>query len=234
MQLSVKDVSRLLNVAEKTIYRWIQSGGLPAYRVEGLYRINKALLLEWATARRINVSPALFEEPGAGQPPPSLVEALRSGGVHYRVEGRDKATVLRAVVGLLQLPETVDREFLIQALLAREALESTGIGDGIAIPHVRNPMILDVARPAVTLCFLESPIPFGALDNLPVNVLFTFITPTVRTHLHLLSRLSHCLRDPEVRQVLKRQGRREEIVGALSQVEGAIHPPPAATAETPR
>ncbi|HNX98662.1 MAG TPA: helix-turn-helix domain-containing protein, partial [Candidatus Aminicenantes bacterium] len=33
MQLSVKDVSRLLNVAEKTIYRWIQSGGLPAYRV---------------------------------------------------------------------------------------------------------------------------------------------------------------------------------------------------------
>ncbi len=225
MQLSVKDVSRLLNVAEKTIYRWIQTGGLPAYRVEGLYRINKALLLEWANARRINVSPALFEDPAGQNQSPSLVEALRTGGVHYRVEGGSKEAVLRAVVGLLQLPDSVDREFLSQALLAREALESTGIGDGIAIPHVRNPMILDVDRPAVTLCFLESPVTFGALDNRPVDTLFTFITPTVRAHLHLLSRLSHCLRDADVRATLKRQGRREEILGALSRVEAAIRPP---------
>ena len=43
---------------------------------------------------------------------------------------------------MLALPEEVDREFLFQALLARETLASTGVGDGIAIPHLRNPIVL--------------------------------------------------------------------------------------------
>jgi mannitol/fructose-specific phosphotransferase system IIA component (Ntr-type) len=90
----------------------------------------------------------------------------------------------------------VDREFLYKVLLARESLGSTGIGDGIAIPHVRNPIVLHLSRPIVTLCFLERPVDFGALDGQPVNTLFTLISPTVRAHLHLLSRLAFTLRDP--------------------------------------
>src|SRR5438034_985186 len=62
----------------------------------------------------------------------------------------------------------------------REALQSTGVGDGIAIPHVRNPIVLHVSRPMITLCFLERPIDFGALDGKPVHVLFSLISPTVR------------------------------------------------------
>ena len=69
----------------------------------------------------------------------------------------------------MKLPDDVDREFLYQVLLAREALGSTGIGDGIAIPHVRNPIVLHLSRPTVTLCFLEQPVDFGALDGQPVS-----------------------------------------------------------------
>ena len=85
----------------------------------------------------------------------------------------------------MRLPEEVDSEFLYQVLLAREALGSTGMGDGIAIPHVRNPIVLHLSRPMVTLCFLETPIDFGSLDGKPVTTLFTLISPTVRAHLHL-------------------------------------------------
>ena len=46
MQMTVKDAAQALNVAEKTVYRWIQSGGLPAYRVAGQYRINRAMLFD--------------------------------------------------------------------------------------------------------------------------------------------------------------------------------------------
>lgn len=62
------------------------------------------------------------------------------------------------VVEAMRLPEAVDREQLLQVLLAREALASTAIGDGVAIPHVRNPIVLHVARPAITLCLLERPV----------------------------------------------------------------------------
>ena len=112
--------------------------------------------------RKINVSPEIFAEPEGGDAPsPNLSEALAAGGIHYRLGGSDKASVLQAVVDVMKLPEEVDRKFLYQVLLAREALGSTGIGDGIAIPHVRNPIVLHVLRPMVTLCFLEHPVEFG-------------------------------------------------------------------------
>src|SRR6266850_4627523 len=190
MKLTVRDAAQILNVSEKTIYRWIKQGVIPAYQISDQDRFNRAELLEWATSRRINVSPEIFAEPNGGEvPPPSLSEALRAGGVHYRVEGTDKASVLHAVVDMIKLPEEVDREFLYQVLLAREALGSTGLGEGIAIPHVRNPIVLHLSRPLVTLCFLERPVDFGAIDGQPVTTLFTLISPTVRAHLHLLSRL---------------------------------------------
>jgi nitrogen PTS system EIIA component len=223
MQLSVKNAANLLNVSEKTIYRWIKQQVIPAYRVNEQYRFNRAELLEWATSRRIQISPEIFSEGESSKAPlPSLSEALKAGGVAYRVGGNDKSSVLRAVVEVLNLPKEVDREFLYQVLLAREMLGSTGIGDGIAIPHVRNPVILHVESPTVTLCFLENPIDFRAIDGQPVSTLLTLISPTVRAHLHLLSRLSYVLRNQDFKKALKAQASRDELMNALMCAEGAI------------
>jgi nitrogen PTS system EIIA component len=226
MQLSVRDVSKLLNVSEKTIYRWVNQGILPAYRVNEQYRFNRAELLEWATARRMNVSAALFDEPESNATPiPSLVEALQAGGIFYRLSGRNKESALRALVEHLRLPEEVDRDFLLRVLLAREALQSTGIGEGIAIPHVRNPIVLHVPRPTITLCFLETPVDFGALDGKPVHVLFSLVSPTVRAHLRLLSRLAFALHDPGFKQAVVRQAARDEILREAERVEAGLSRP---------
>ena len=223
MQLSVRDAARILNVSEKSVYRWIKQGAIPAYQINDQYRFNRAELLEWATSRKISVSPEIFAEPEGGDtPPPSLSEALAAGGIHYRIGGSDKASAILAVVETMKLPEEVDREFLYQVLLAREALGSTGIGEGIAIPHVRNPIVLHVSKPMVTLCFLERPIDFGALDGLAVTTLFTLISPTVRAHLHLLSRLGFALRDPDFKAAVTGQATREKIMEALKRAEIAM------------
>src|SRR5213593_2709530 len=223
MQLGVRDVSKLLNVSEKTIYRWVGQGILPAYRVNEQYRFNRAELLEWATSRRMNVSAAVFDEPESNSTPiPSLVEALQVGGIFYRLSGRDKESALRALVEHMRLPEEVDRDFLLRVLLAREALQSTGIGDGIAIPHVRNPIVLHVSRPMVTLCFLEKAIDFKALDGKPVHVLFTMVSPTVRAHLRLLSRLSFALHDAGFKKAVLRQGSRDDILRECQRVEEGL------------
>jgi nitrogen PTS system EIIA component len=223
MKLTVRDAARLLAVSEKSIYRWIKEGVIPAYQISDQWRFNRAELLEWATSRKISVSPEIFAEPEGGDtPPPTLGEAVRAGGVYYRIGGHDKVSVLRAVVDTMKLPEEVDQEFLFQVLLAREALGSTGIGEGIAIPHVRNPIVLHLSRPLVTLCFLERPVDFSALDQRPVSTLFTFISPTVRAHLHLLSRLGFVLRDENFRATLARQAPREEILAALDNAEQAL------------
>jgi PTS system nitrogen regulatory IIA component len=223
MQLSVKDAANLLNVSEKTIYRWIKKELIPAYRINEQFRFNRAELLEWATARRIQISPEIFlENEATNLRLPSLLDALKAGGIEYRVGGHDKASVLRAVVGALKLPEGVDREFLYQVLLARESLGSTGIGDGIAIPHVRNPVVLHVPEATVTLCFLERPVDFLAIDRQPVSTLFTLISPSVRAHLHLLSRLAFVLQNHDFKAALKRQAPRDELMEELSRAEAAV------------
>ncbi len=226
MQLTVRDVAELLNISEKTVYRWVDDGKLPGYRLSGQYRFYRAELLEWATANKIHVTPKIFEETEANAVPlPELHECLQAGGVFYRLSGEDKPAVLKNVVEMLRLPDGVDRDYLLRVLLAREALESTGLGDGIAIPHVRNPVVLHIQRPLITLCFLEKPVDFGALDGKPVHALFTLVSPTVKAHLHLLSRLTFALRDAEFKNLIAKEASRDEILAAAARVSVGLPKP---------
>ena len=225
MDLSVRESAQLLKVSEKTIYRWVKQRKLPTYRVNEQYRFNRAELLEWATSQRLNVSADIFVEPDSGGPIVSLTEALTAGGIHYRIGGADKQAVLRSLVGVMPLPDQVDRQFLLQVLLARESLGSTAVGNGIAVPHVRNPIVMHIVRPLVTLCFLEKPIEFGALDGQPVHTLFTIVSPTIRAHLHLLARLGFAMRQPAFSAVIVNQGSREAILAASQTVDQSISLP---------
>lgn len=223
MQLTIRDISRFLNVAESTVNRWIKQRGLPAQRLGGKYRFNRSEVLEWATTNQINVSPEMFDRLEADEePPPCLLESLEAGGIFYNLPDTSKELALRAVVQVLPLPEGTDRELLLRLVLAREASATTAIGDGIALPHVRNPIVLHVARPMVTLCFLEKPVDFGALDGKPVQTLFTLICPTMRSHLQALARLSHALHDEMFRKVVLRRGQREEVLREARRVDAAL------------
>jgi PTS system nitrogen regulatory IIA component len=226
MQLTVRDVSKFLNVSESTVTRWIKQRGLPAQHVGGQYRFHRAELLEWATANGIKVAVEMFDHLEAeDEPVPSLVQALEVGGIFHHLQGPSKDAALRALVQVLPLPDGIDRELLLRLFLAREASATTAIGDGIALPHVRNPIVLRVARPLVTLCFLDRPVDFGALDGKPVQVLFSLVCPTTRSHLQMLARLSYALHDAPFKQVVLRRGEREEILQEARRVEAALSTP---------
>jgi len=223
MQLSVREVAELLKVSEKKIYGWIKGGLLRANRVNHQYRLHRSDLLEWMTSRDVDLPVEVFADSRQnGAPATTLADALRAGGIFYGLQGDDKAAVLRAIVSALALPENSDCESLSQVLLAREALGSTGVGEGIAIPHVRRPILLNVSSPAISLCFLDRPVDFGAFDGKPVFAIFLLISPTVRMHLHLLSRLSFALHDSGLRAAIERRAAAGEILAEFQRVEGAI------------
>jgi PTS system nitrogen regulatory IIA component len=236
MELRVRDVAKLFAVPEKRIYEWIKDEGLPARQVSGQYRFNRAELLEWATARQVHLSGDVFggQENGSG-PPPSLAAALQAGGILQGIGVSDRESALREIVKNMPLPDDADRELLFDVLLAREALQSTGVGDGIAIPHVRNPVVLHVPKAMISLCLLATPIEFGAMDGKPVHALFSLISPTVRTHLHLLSRLAFALRDTGFKAAVMRRASADEILTEAQRVEaGLAQPAIAATKEGQR
>lgn len=221
MHLDVPAVAELFSVSEKIVYRWINQNSLPAYQIHDQYRFNSTELVEWAIANNITFSPELIEA-GEGQSGrTSLANALLAGGIYPSIPGTTRETVLQELVKTIK-PLPISAEFLYSILLARENLGTTAIGDGIAIPHARMPVVLHVEDPAVSLCFLEQPVEFGALDRKPVHTLFTIISPTIRVHLHLLALLSHALRSEQFRKVLHKDTPAETIIAQIRLLESAI------------
>ncbi len=210
--LGVRELCDLMNVSEKTVYHWIKDEELPAVKVNEQYRFNRTELLEWAIARRIDVSSGLFDGHGGGSVPlPGLADALKAGGVNYGVDAADKRAALKSAISLMPLPENADRGFLLDVFLARESLGSTGIGDGIAIPHVRNPVVMRIQGPMVTLCFLKNGIEFGSIDGKPVHTIFTMMSPSVTAHLNILSKLTFALRNKVFADAIARRAAQDEI-----------------------
>jgi nitrogen PTS system EIIA component len=222
MHLTVADVAALLRTPPKQIYRWIDDGELNCNWFHDQPRFNRTELLEWATARHMPLAVEQFlDDEGDPENFPTLVASLGEGGIHYNIGGADRPSVLRAVVDVMHLPE-VEKETLVQVLLAREATGSTGIGDGIAIPHVRQPIVMGGSAASISLCFLEHPVDFCAIDGSPIHTLFLMISTTVRGHLQTLAKLSAALSDPGFKNAVLRRASTEEILHEAGRVEAGL------------
>jgi nitrogen PTS system EIIA component len=219
LKLSVQEAAALLGADEERVQDWIEESGLPAQRIRGQYRINRTELLEWATEHDITLAPRVFARSEDPVDVPSLADALRAGGIHAGVRGGELATVLRNIIALLPLEDDADRDTLLHFLIARDELAVAPIGDGIAIPHVRAPIILSPAGSTAALAFLIDPLAIPAPDGEPIDTLFFLICPTVHAHLAMLAKLAYCLRTTEFRDALRRRAGAEEILRIAAETE---------------
>jgi PTS system nitrogen regulatory IIA component len=224
MQLTVPEAAHLLHVPEETVYRWIRDQGLPASQFGGRYFLNRVWLLEWAHEKGIPIAV------GTDERMPLLSQGLERGGLHVDVPGRTPAEVLLAGVERLPLPPDLPREELGEMLLARERQGSTGFGDGIAIPHSRGPILLHVPQPIVAVCYLREPVDFAAHDGKPVTTLFLQVTPTVRTHLHLLSWIARALSDAEFAGLVRERAELPRLLERARKLEAAPSGPSSSSA----
>lgn len=125
----------------------------------------------------------------------------------------DKPALLRLLAPHVAARVNCDAEALFAATLKREDLGSTGIGDGVAIPHARVPQ---VRRPAAVLATLARPIDFQAIDGQPVDLVILLALPEALggEALQVLSGMARCLHKPETRTSL-RQAKDADTVHAI-------------------
>ncbi|MFI5351289.1 MAG: PTS sugar transporter subunit IIA, partial [Elusimicrobiota bacterium] len=176
----------------------------------GHYRFNRVDLLEWSSSRKHPM--AAYANPGKDFP--LLRQALKAGGIHRGIAGSDAESALAAAAERLPL-SPADRALAAQVLAEREKLGTTTLGEGVAIPHPRSPLVFPVEAPLAALCFLERPFDFGAADGKPVGALFLLLAPTVRTHLILLAELAAALHVPRFKDAVARHASAEEIFKLL-------------------
>ena len=150
-----------------------------------------------------------------------LSDLLRLEQVQLKLEGADKPGVLRELVKLVPevRSEPAHQESFITALLEREKMHTTAVGDGIAFPHARNPLGGVLKRPLLVFGRHSKGVAFGALDNKPVQLLFLLASPNLTDHLTMLARLSRVMRDQQLRSGLMAVARAEEVIKMIAEAE---------------
>jgi len=151
----------------------------------------------------------------------TLSQLLSPARINLNLKSTERELVLAELVN--QIPELADqpdaRQNLLRALHEREQLHSTGIGDGIALPHARNALVGLVDRSLIVFGRHAQGIPYGAIDAAPARLFFLLIAPTVTQHLAILARLSRLLRDPRLRQNLLVADSAEKVIALIGEAE---------------
>jgi mannitol/fructose-specific phosphotransferase system IIA component (Ntr-type) len=159
-----------------------------------------------------------------GSTPALVSELLSAATIKLDLAGTDRDTVLGELAA--RVPDVAGQpeaqRKLLRALQEREQLHSTGIGDGVALPHARNAIVGLVDRPIVVFGRHAQGVPYGAIDGLPARLFFLLIAPTVTQHLALLARISRLLRDPKLRQALLAAGSPEAVVSLIQAAEAQM------------
>jgi len=108
-----------------------------------------------------------------------------------------------------------DAEAINEALMAREQLGSTGVGEGVAIPHGK---IDGLSKIVGVLARLEEPVDFDAVDDQPVDLLFLLLAPEAATaaHLKALAKVTRLLRDENARAALRGADTAEALFAAAT------------------
>ena len=135
-------------------------------------------------------------------PPPTLAELLAEDHVFVRLRAADKPRLLQELAkragAVLGVPATE----IAAALATREALGSTGVGGGIAVPHAQ---VAQLSATAAFFAQLERPVDFAAIDGRPVDLVFLLLGPPQARaeHLALLAAGTRRLREKAVAEALR-------------------------------
>jgi mannitol/fructose-specific phosphotransferase system IIA component (Ntr-type) len=148
-----------------------------------------------------------------------LTDLLTVDRIKIPLESRSKDAILRELVEVIRDQNGfADYEDILRAVRERESVLSTGIGNGVAIPHGKSPVVPDLIMAAGST---PVPVDFDSLDGEPVNLFFLLVGPETAAgpHIKALSRISRLVRRDDARERLSQSKTAEEFFRALQEAE---------------
>lgn len=151
-----------------------------------------------------------------------LTEILKPQDIKIPLEAANKNDAIAELVNLLAANgEITDAKKVLEAVLDREATRTTGIGNGLAIPHGKCPGIPNLVM-AIGRC--GTPVDFQAIDGRPVNLIWLLCSPPDKTgpHIHALARISRLMTIDKFRQAVANAKTSQELFDLIVQQENAL------------
>lgn len=146
-----------------------------------------------------------------------IMEFLNKKAIAVNLKAADKEGVIRELVDLLaKTGDVKNKEELVKALLARESLGSTGIGQGIGIPHAKSPNVKELVA---AFGLSQKGVNFDSLDGEPVYIFFLLLAPeeSAGPHLKALARISRMLKDKHFREMLKKAKDEKDVLHIIQE-----------------
>ena len=151
-----------------------------------------------------------------------LTDILKPQNIKVGLAAKAKADAIGELVTLLSTNgEVTDAKKVLDAVLEREATRTTGIGNGLAIPHGKctgtDHLVMAIGRPA-------TPIDFQAIDGRPVSLIWLLTSPPDKTgpHIHALARISRLMTIDRFRQALTEARTAQEIFDTIVKQENSL------------
>lgn len=202
--MTLAEVAAYLKVAEKTVSRMLQRGEIPAIKIANQWRFSRATLNDWLmSGMRSAATDALNELRPEPRVPRSLSRLIPEGCILTRLRPEPKEALLtRLVAPLVTVGYVAQADAFIRQLLAREALLSTAVGEGIALPHARDPAALP-GRNGLVIGISPAGIDFDAPDGRPVQIIVMVCADSVPHHLEMMVQVALALREELVLRALR-------------------------------
>ena len=146
-----------------------------------------------------------------------IMDFLNKKAVTANIKASDKEGVIRELVDLLaKAADIKNKEELVRALMARESLGSTGIGQNIGIPHAKSQGVKELVA---AFGLSKKGVNFDSLDGEPVYIFFLLIAPeeSAGPHLKALARISRMLKDKYFREMLMKSVDEKEILRIIQE-----------------
>ena len=151
-----------------------------------------------------------------------LTEILKPQNIKIPLQARTKSEAINELVQVLAANgEVADAKKVLDSVLDREATRTTGIGNGLAIPHGKcngtDHLVMAIGKPA-------QPIDFQAIDGRPVTIIWLLNSPPDKTgpHIHALARISRLMTIEKFRQLLNNAASAQEFFDIVAQQEAQL------------
>jgi mannitol/fructose-specific phosphotransferase system IIA component (Ntr-type) len=148
----------------------------------------------------------------------SLAQLVKRGGICYDISGDSKEEIISKIIESIPVP-VQKRETLLQAVMEREALISTGIEKGIALPHPRTPMIADNEEPFVAIAFPREKLNWQTPDNSEVHTVFLIVSKSAKQHTDALSKINYLCQQEIFYALLSTRTSKDKIISAIEEAE---------------
>lgn len=231
--MTVKQVAGYLNVNERTVLKLIADGALPGMKVGNQWRFRKAMIDVWLDDQMLGVTPRYVESPRGGSPQRMLALASCFQPVHVipELQGKTKTSVIVELAGLAQRLGLVrDETWFVGALIQRENVMPSAMGNGLAFLHTLRRSPEQVVKPFLVLGRSREGLDFDALDARPVHLFFLLGLKYDELHLPWLAKLVQMLAQPGAVQSLLDAPDAAAIYQRLADAERQLEPPAAGRA----